>query len=176
MNSNVLNCIYRNNSSNLNTVLQHMLPVCYSSTIRTMKALWMTKNTNVWNELKINLSIVVWLPIHLPVTTDLKARLCPTNSQSSPFLMTPLSKVPVTTVPLPERGMNTRLIHRFYTQRETWLDNSRQIRDMSTDSWQDKYINQINGETERYKGNWYKCFQTVTVTKSQRQGEENGML
>lgn len=84
-------------------------PVCYSSKI------------------EINLSIVVWLPIHLPVTTDLKARLCPTNSQSSPFLMTPLSKVPVTTVPLPERGMNEYTFNKW-CWRETWLDNSRKIR------------------------------------------------
>lgn len=42
-----------------------------------------------------------------PVTTDLKLRLWPTNSQSSPFLMTPLSRVPVTTVPLPATQAGT---------------------------------------------------------------------
>lgn len=52
------------------------------------------------------------LSCHSPVTTDLKARLWPTNSASSPFLIRPLSRVPVTTVPLPERHIDDPQINR----------------------------------------------------------------
>lgn len=63
-----------------------------------------TQQGGQWDELPVLKLLLLprhFLP-HSPVTTDLKLRLWPTNSASSPFLMIPLSIVPVTTVPLPE--------------------------------------------------------------------------
>lgn len=56
----------------------------------------------------------MWKSSCSPVITDLKLRLWPINSASSPFLMIPRSMVPVTTVPLPVRQQLNFKLQKMY--------------------------------------------------------------